>query len=91
MLLGGFLLVAFYVMARILSLTLIETLLKTPVLDPRELKAKWDGSKPQRGANLWAAAQVAARPEFRGKRIVTIRCSLGERYLSTPLFGDVAS
>lgn len=42
------------------------------------------------GANMWAAAQVAARPEFRGKRIVTIMCSLGERYLSTPLFGDVA-
>lgn len=38
------------------------------------------------GANMWAAAQVAARPEFRGKRIVTIMCSLGERYLSTPLF-----
>ncbi len=40
------------------------------------------------GANLWAAAQVAARPEFKGKRIVTIMCSLGERYLSTPLFAD---
>jgi len=43
------------------------------------------------GANLWAAAQVAARPEFKGKRIVTIMCSLGERYLSTPLFGGLAS
>jgi cysteine synthase len=42
------------------------------------------------GANMWAAAQVAARPEFRGKRIVTIMCSLGERYLSTPLFGGLA-
>ena len=41
------------------------------------------------GANMWAAAQVAARPEMRGKRIVTIMCSLGERYLSTPLFGDL--
>jgi cysteine synthase A len=38
------------------------------------------------GANMWAAAQVAARPEYRGKRIVTIMASLGERYLSTPLF-----
>jgi len=41
------------------------------------------------GANMWAAAQIAARPEFKGKRIVTIMCSLGERYLSTPLFGDL--
>ncbi|AMV25556.1 O-acetylserine sulfhydrylase [Gemmata sp. SH-PL17] len=38
------------------------------------------------GANMCAAARVAARPEFRGKRIVTIMNSLGERYLSTPLF-----
>jgi cysteine synthase A len=43
------------------------------------------------GANLWAAAQVAARPEYKGKRIVTIMCSLGERYLSTPLFGDLGT
>lgn len=41
------------------------------------------------GANMWAAAQVAARPDMKGKRIVTIMCSLGERYLSTPLFGDL--
>ena len=38
------------------------------------------------GANLCAAAKLAARPEYRGKRIVTIMASLGERYLSTPLF-----
>ncbi len=42
------------------------------------------------GANMWAAAQIAARPEWKGKRIVTIMCSLGERYLSTPLFGDLS-
>lgn len=43
------------------------------------------------GANMWAAAQIAARPEFKGKRIVTIMCSLGERYLSTPLYGDLGT
>ena len=38
------------------------------------------------GANVCAAAKLAARPEYHGKRIVTIAASLGERYLSTPLF-----
>ena len=38
------------------------------------------------GANMCAAAKVAAQPDFVGKRIVVIMPSLGERYLSTPLF-----
>lgn len=37
------------------------------------------------GANVWAAMQIAKRPEAKGKRIVTIGCSSTERYLSTPL------
>jgi cysteine synthase A len=38
------------------------------------------------GANVCVAARLAAKPEFKGKRIVTIACSFGERYLSTLLF-----
>ena len=38
------------------------------------------------GANIWAALEIAARPQMAGKRVVTIVCDSGERYMSLPFF-----
>jgi cysteine synthase A len=43
------------------------------------------------GANIWAALELAKRPENRGKTIVTVACDTGERYLSTWLFEETNS
>ena len=43
------------------------------------------------GANVAAAARLAAKAENRGKVIVTVAASFGERYLSTPLFQGLGS
>ncbi len=42
------------------------------------------------GAAIWAALQVARRPENKDKRIVAIIASTTERYLSTAMFADIA-
>ena len=38
------------------------------------------------GANIKAALEIAARPEMAGKRVVTVVCDSGERYMSLPFF-----
>lgn len=40
------------------------------------------------GAAVWAAAQIASRPENKGKNIVVLLPDAGDRYLSTPLFSE---
>jgi cysteine synthase A len=42
------------------------------------------------GSITWVALQVAARAENRGKLVVSIVCDFGERYLSNPVFSELA-
>ncbi|HYC81722.1 MAG TPA: cysteine synthase A [Solirubrobacterales bacterium] len=57
-------------------------------LDTARLLAKEEGilAGISAGANVWAALAVAARPELAGKRVVTVVCDSGERYMSLPFF-----
>jgi cysteine synthase len=57
-------------------------------LDMARLAAQREGilAGISAGANLKAALEVAARPEMEGKRVVTIVCDSGERYMSLPFF-----
>lgn len=41
------------------------------------------------GSITWAALKVAARPEMKGKLIVSIICDFGERYLSNPVYAEL--
>jgi cysteine synthase A len=57
-------------------------------LETARLVAKREGvlAGISAGANIKAALEVAARPEMAGKRVVTIVCDSGERYVSLPFF-----
>jgi len=57
-------------------------------LDTARRVAKEEGvlSGISAGANIWAALEVAGRPEMAGKRVLTIVCDSGERYMSLPFF-----
>jgi cysteine synthase A len=57
-------------------------------LETARLVAKREGilAGISAGANIKAALEVAERPEMAGKRVVTIVCDSGERYVSLPFF-----
>jgi cysteine synthase A len=57
-------------------------------LDTARLAAKREGvlAGISAGANIKAALEVAARPAMQGKRVVTVVCDSGERYMSLPFF-----
>jgi cysteine synthase A len=57
-------------------------------LDTARLAARREGvlAGISAGANIRAALEVASRPEMAGKRVVTIVCDSGERYVSLPFF-----
>ena len=81
----------------------VPSILDTHVYEPEIFKASFDDSVAtsrrlareegilvgiSAGSNVWAALQLAAREENRGKVIVAIGCDTGERYLSNPLFAE---
>ena len=57
-------------------------------LETSRLAAKREGvlAGISAGANIKAALEVAGRPEMAGKRVVTVVCDSGERYMSLPFF-----
>ncbi|HKB51228.1 MAG TPA: cysteine synthase A [Solirubrobacterales bacterium] len=57
-------------------------------LETARLTAKREGvlAGISAGANIKAALEVAGRPEMAGKRVVTVVCDSGERYMSLPFF-----
>jgi cysteine synthase A len=78
----------------VLKKDLIDEIIKVKHEDAGEISrrlAKEEGilAGISSGANVWAALQVAKRPENKGKTIVTVICDTGERYLSTWLFQNV--
>lgn len=77
----------------VLNTGIIDEIIKVDASDAFQtsrLMAKKEGilAGISAGANVWAALQVARRPENSGKTIVTILCDTGERYLSTKLFEE---
>jgi cysteine synthase len=79
----------------VLDLELVDEILACPDSDAIELAHRAAAREGilagiSCGAALWAALEVARRPESRGKRIVTVLPDSGERYISAPFFAPAA-
>jgi len=77
----------------VLDLNIIDEVIKVSNEDAfvtARLLAKSEGifAGISTGANVFAALAIAKRPENRDKLIITVACSTGERYLSTPLYKE---
>jgi cysteine synthase len=79
---------------KVLQVNLLDEVIQVSSQQAMEMSrrlAKEEGlfSGISAGANVVAALQVAMRPENRGKLIVTVQCSYGERYLTSLLFQNL--
>jgi len=77
----------------VINMDVIDEVIKVAHTDAGEiagLLAKQEGMLVgiSSGAAMWAAMEVAKRPESKGKTIVALLPDSGERYLSTWLFGE---
>ena len=68
----------------------VETVTNEAAFDMARRLAKEEGlfCGISSGANVAVALRLAGQPEYAGKTIVTVLCSFGERYLSTPMFQE---
>jgi cysteine synthase A len=79
---------------KILNVSIIDEIITVEAQDAMEMARKMAREEGvfagiSSGAAVWAALQVAKRPENNGKIIVVVLPSTGERYLSTPTYADV--